>query len=50
MYNTKLDFNALMPACSRTSQGCPTQFLELYHPEGFHFNPNVANLTLLISS
>ena len=25
-------------------QGCPTLFLELYHPVGFHSNPNKAHL------
>uniref|UniRef100_A0A0E9PQA7 Uncharacterized protein n=1 Tax=Anguilla anguilla TaxID=7936 RepID=A0A0E9PQA7_ANGAN len=25
-------------------------FLEIYHPVGFHFNLNLAHLTLLISS
>ena len=30
-------------------QGCPTTFLESYRPVGFHSNPNLAHLTILIS-
>jgi hypothetical protein len=29
-------------------QGSPTLFLELYHPECFHFNPNLEHLILII--
>ena len=32
------------------SQGSPTLFLESYHPVGFHSNPNLAHLILVISS
>lgn len=31
-------------------QDCPTLFLQLYPPAGFHFNCNMAHLTVLISS
>ncbi|XP_064172976.1 inactive ubiquitin carboxyl-terminal hydrolase 54-like [Anguilla rostrata] len=31
-------------------QGCPTLFLEIYHPVGSHLNPNMPHLILLISS
>uniref|UniRef100_A0A0E9UXY9 Uncharacterized protein n=1 Tax=Anguilla anguilla TaxID=7936 RepID=A0A0E9UXY9_ANGAN len=30
--------------------GNQTLFLEICHPVGFHFNPNLAHLILLISS